>query len=52
LHEALVFEKEKNESLVEIYNSKDKKKKKWKNKWQYNKDLLSLLITLRTLCLL
>ncbi len=28
LHEALVFEKEKNESLVEIYNSKDKKKKK------------------------
>ena len=26
LHEALVFEKEKNESLVEIYNSKDKKK--------------------------
>lgn len=26
LHESLVFEKEKNESLIEIYNNKDKKK--------------------------
>ena len=28
LHESLVLEKEKNEALIEIYNSKDKKKKK------------------------
>ena len=27
LHESLVLEKEKNEALIEIYNSKDKKKK-------------------------